>query len=241
MTAELLVIVPTRGRPHNVARLEEARRATASVAGADFLYAADDDDPELPAYKALGVDRLVIGPRRRLGPTLNDQARRHADLYPFLGFMGDDHLPVTPHWDNMVVGGLIDGNGYGGAANAVRPRIVYGNDLIQGQALPTAAFMHGRTVRALGFMSPPALVHLYIDNFWLELGRALDALVYLPHVVIQHMHPAGGTAAWDAGYADANAPARDETDRNAWNAFRRDDGPLGFAAAVERVERAYAR
>lgn len=237
MTAELLVIVPTRGRPHNVARLENARRATASVEGADFLYAVDDDDPILPEYKSLGVDRMVIGPRRRLGPTLNDQARRHADLYPFLGFMGDDHVPVTPGWDALV----RDELGLGLAWDPKTPRVVYGNDLIQGQALPTAAFMHARTIRALGWMSPPDLVHLYIDNFWLELGRELDGLVYLPHVVIQHMHPAGGTAPWDAGYADANAEHRDRADHEAWNAFRADTGPRGFQAAIERVEREYAR
>lgn len=216
-----------------MARLEEARRATASYDGADFLYAVDDDDPELAGYKALGVDRLTIGPRRRLVPTLNEQARRHADLYPFLGFMGDDHLPVTPGWDRIIRDELDPRDSDGRPTN--RPRVVYGNDLIQGANLPTAVFLHSRIVLALNFMAPPGLVHLYADNFWLELGRDLDGLVYLPHVVIQHLHPVGGTAAWDEGYADANAPARDETDRNAWNAFRRDDGPLGYAAAVERV------
>lgn len=231
MTADLLVIVPTRGRPHNVARLEEARRATASLDGADFVYAVDDDDPELDGYRALGLDRLTIGKRARLGPTLNSVARRYMDLYPYLGFMGDDHLPLTPGWDKAVLEAL----------NAGGPRIVYGNDLIQGPALPTAAFMPSRIVKALRFMSPPPLIHLYVDNFWLELGRRINGLAYLPDVVIQHMHPVGGTAVWDAGYTEANAPERDQADHAAWNAFRADPGPLGFESAAARVEREFAQ
>ena len=38
-------------------------------------------------------------------------------------------------------------------------------------------------------MAPPILKHLYLDNFWLDLGNAIDSIHYFDNVVIEHMHP----------------------------------------------------
>ena len=46
MTGDMLVIVPSRGRPGNVARLLDAVHATAKMA-THVNVAVDDDDPEL--------------------------------------------------------------------------------------------------------------------------------------------------------------------------------------------------
>lgn len=227
MTAPLLVIVPTRGRPQNAARLAEAFEDTDSL-NADLVFVADRDDPELPAYH-MAAPRLLIhegGEGRGLVPALNWAAGLYADVYDHLGFMGDDHLPRTAGWDAHVLG----------AMDAAAPRVVYGNDLLQGEALPTASFMPSRMVRALGFMAPPVLRHLYVDNFWLTLGQHLGGLRYLPDVVIEHVHPAAGKAVMDERYAAVNAPEADMLDRQAWRQFRDGDG---FAAALRRVRTEY--
>ena len=227
MTAPMLVIVPTRGRPKNAARLAEAFEATDSL-NADLVFVADHDDPELPAYH-LACPRLLIyrgeAGKGLTGP-LNWAAGLYADIYDHLGFMGDDHLPRTRGWDAHVLGAL----------DAMEPRVVYGDDLLQGAALPTAAFMPSRLVRALGFMAPPTLRHLYVDDFWLELGRAVGGLRYLPDVVIEHVHPAAGKVAMDERYALVNSTEADALDRQAWRAFR-DNG--GMAAALRRVRDEY--
>jgi hypothetical protein len=221
----ILVVVPTRGRPDNVRRLETARLETHSRC-ADFLYALDDDDPERGRYLEIGLDRVAMGPRLRLVGTLNQVALKYADRYPWIGFMGDDHLPRTEHWDTAVQSAL-DREG---------PAVVYGDDRIQGANLPTAVFMPSRVVTALGFFAPPVLTHLYADNFWLALGQALGGLVHLPDVVIEHLHPVGGTAPWDDRYAEVNAPSVDTADRAAWEAFVSDGR---FARAVDRVKEEY--
>lgn len=227
MTAPLLVIVPTRGRPQNAARLAKAFEETESL-NADLVFVADHDDPELPAYHA-AAPRLLIhrgeSGRGMTGP-LNWASSLYADIYDYLGFMGDDHVPRTAGWDAHVLGAL----------DSLEPRVVYGNDLLQGGALPTAAFLPSRMVRALGYMAPPVLRHLYVDNFWLELGQALGGLRYLPGVVIEHVHPAAGKTAMDAGYAAVNAPEVDAADHAAWLEFRRGDG---FTSALNRVRKEY--
>lgn len=218
----LMVLVPTRGRPENVARLEEGRKNTGAEES-DFLYAVDPDDPELEGYLALDCPSVyVLHARMRLGPTLNWLATvGPARGYPFIGFMGDDHLPRTARWDRRVIETL----------DVPVPRIAYGDDLLQGENLPTAVFLQSKIVRALGFMSPPEMVHLYLDNFWKTLGEQVHGLRYLPDVVIEHLHPAAGKAQMDAGYREANAVSQDSRDRQAWLNFE----AHGMVGAVESV------
>jgi hypothetical protein len=227
----LLVIVPTRGRPQNAARLQRAFDDTDSL-NATLLFVVDHDDPELPAYwTAAGDGRIrhltVHDGETGTGMTaaLNRAAAQFTDIYDHLGFMGDDHLPRTAGWDAHVLGAL----------DASEPRVVYGNDLLQGARLPTAAFMPSRLVRALGYMAPPVLRHLYVDNFWLELGQNLGTLRYLPDVVIEHLHPAAGKAAMDERYEAVNAAEVDTTDRLAWLHFRR----TGLPETLRRVRAEY--
>ncbi|MFH8805289.1 glycosyltransferase family 2 protein [Streptomyces sp. NPDC017936] len=234
MTQLLAVLVPTRGRPQNAIRLQQAFDDTDSL-NAVPVFVVDSDDPELPVYWEAAGDRAIRHITVHEGATgtgmtaaLNHAARHFAGEYEALGFMGDDHLPRTAGWDAHVLGALGTGE----------PRIVYGDDLLQGERLPTAAFMPSRMVRALGYMAPPVLRHLYVDNFWLALGLHLDGLRYLPHVVIEHLHPAAGKASMDARYAAVNATEADMLDRQAWRRFRDGDG---FASALRRVRAEYGR
>lgn len=231
----MLVIVPTRGRPENMHRLEQARRATCTTGRVEFLYAVDDDDPMAMEYARTAVawedgpdSKVFIAPRERMVGTLNTCARlalKDSDRWAYLGFMGDDHLPRTTGWDAAVLEAL----------DSPAPRIVYGNDLLQGPNLPTAVFLQSHLVRALGFMAPPVLQHLYADNFWLELGRATGGLVYLDGTVIEHVHPIAGKTAWDAGYQEVNSRDVDTRDRTAWLDWSAREFPLAMA----RVRQAY--
>jgi len=210
------VIVPSRGRPRNVVELVEAWAETRS-GEADLLICIDDDDPLNGQY--LTADQLpkwakiISGPRRRLGGTLNFAAPAIAERYEMVGFMGDDHRPRTPGWDRMI--------SEVGASTYLA--VAYGDDLFQHAALPTAVFMDSRIVRRLGWMVLPGQTHLFMDNLWKTLGEQLGALRYLPDVVIEHVHPAAGKGEWDAGYAEVNAGPVWEADEalyKEWVAYR---------------------
>lgn len=232
MTA-LAVVVPTRGRPENAARLAAAFEAT-TASGAVVVFVADGDDPELDGYRALldagDIPRLMISEHvggKGLCVPLNYAARRYADLVNYVGFMGDDHLPRTHGWDTEMISEL----------DSLGPRIAYGNDLLQGANLPTAVFMQSRMIRAMGVMAPQVMHHLYLDNFWKELGERTGGLRYRDDVIIEHLHPVAGKAEWDERYRVVNAPEMDTGDRDAWIAYR--DG-VGFEAALHCVRVEYA-
>lgn len=231
--SELVVVVPTRGRPQNAARLAEAFEETV-LGRTTLLFVADQDDPELPEYRGLLgaglIPRLLVyadmGGGRGLNYPLNFAARRCASVYEYVGFMGDDHLPRTHGWDTEMIREL----------DSLSPRIVYGNDLLQGANLPTAVFMQSRMIRTLGCMAPQVMRHLYLDNFWKELGERTGGLVYRDDVIIEHLHPVAGKAEWDERYRVVNDPEADRHDRDAWTAYR--DG-TGFEAALRSVREEY--
>jgi hypothetical protein len=216
---DLCVIVPSRGRPDNVKRLVDSWKETGATA--DLLVAMDNDDEtwtveDGEAIMDAGYDFLTLtwGPRIRMGPTLNREARALAGQYRYLGFMGDDHLPRTPEWDKRICEGLESCWGAG---------IVYGNDLFQGINLPTAVFMDSRIVQTLGYMCPPEQTHLYLDNAWKSWGQQMGPkrLKYLPLVVIEHIHPhAEGKAEWDDRYEEVNSPEMYAHDLEAWNQYQ---------------------
>jgi hypothetical protein len=138
--------------------------------------------------------------------TLNAAAVEEAPNFKYLGFMGDDHRTRTEGWDAQVIEALE------------RQPIVYGNDLIWGEGLPTAVFMRSEIVEKLGYMAPPELVHLYLDNFWLTLGGRIG-IEYLPDVIIEHLHPSVGKAEWTPEYNEVNDGAMYAADEQAFNNY----------------------
>lgn len=224
--ADLVMMVPSRGRPAAVADLLKAWRET-SAGVADLLVVVDDDDPELPGYRQLSVDLRVheSAGTRGIVPVLNAAAVDLAQRYRKVGFMGDDHRPRTAAWDRDVAD-VLDDLGTG---------IVYGNDLLRGEALPTAVAMTSDIVRALGYMAPPSLQHLFVDNIWADWGRALDRLRYLPDVVIEHLHPAIGKGDWDDLYRELNADAAYTRDRAAYDDYHSSGWFAGDVAKLRKL------
>lgn len=206
MTAlgQLLVMVPSRGRPENIRRLVENWPTDV-----DLLVAVDDDDPKLSEYQDIpnGIRYLVTGPRLRLGPTLNAICGAPAILYKYVGFMGDDHLPRTPDWHVRVIEEL----------ERLQAGFVYGNDLLQGERLPTAVFMTSNIIQTLGKMVPKELVHMYLDDAWLAWGKGMNSITYLPDVVIEHIHPVANKTQRDIGYDEADSFMNQ--DRENWQKY----------------------
>lgn len=221
----MLVIVPTRGRPQAVGELATTFYDTVSYRGAHLVFGVDSDDPELAAYEDAMYEHLEladwveVNPRMGMVGTLNHLAMQQAPQHDVIGFLGDDHRFRTMDWDLRVKEALAN-----------QPGVVYGNDLLQGLNLPTAVFISSDIILKLGYMAPPSLSHLYVDNAWLEIGKATN-LTYLPDVVIEHMHPTAGKAEWDEGYKRVNDGGLYERDRVAFERFMADQWPTD----VQRV------
>jgi hypothetical protein len=221
----MLVICPSRGRPGNIAALLACW--TETTGAADLIVCVDDDDPSVAEYRhqfPASGEGVLVGPRRSLCGWINHVSVALCDVYDIIGMIGDDVRPRTYGWDAKVEQAM---RRYG---------IVYGNDLHQRHALPTHPFLDAELIRRLGWMAPPTIEHLYIDNYWKMLGERLGTLTYLPDVILEHMHPHTGKADMDDGYRRVNSRAAYHRDRAAYqdylvNDFEADIGRLAWTSS----------
>jgi hypothetical protein len=227
------VIVPSRGRPNSVPKLAETFANTTQDPNTKLWIAVDSNDPDIGRYQH-AVSKFdtklwtiqttvleVIG--GYMSAALNEAAWKAASdpTVEAIGFMGDDHRPRTPGWDTTYLTALRE----------MKVGIVYGDDGLQSEALPTQCAMSAGIVRALGWMCPPTLRHLWIDNFWLDLGKGAECLRYLPDVFIEHMHPYNDKAEMDAGYERVNSLEMIFSDRAAYERYATED----LARDVEKI------
>lgn len=234
-TPELMVIVPTRGRPRNIVEVLKAWRDTDAfdVAGMVVVYDADDEKyteygqvllawgNEWPVAGVLEKQRLLLVPKLNKTATLMAGLEERAAFA--LGFAGDDHVPLTPGWAQTFLATLKEmGTG-----------IVYGDDMFQGANLPSQWVMTSDIVRALGRMVPANVEHLYCDNSILDLSKAADCIQYLPDVKIEHRHPIVRKTEWDENYSRFNARAQYRRDGFLYEKWKAEQ----MAADVATVQR----
>jgi hypothetical protein len=186
-----LVIIPARGRPDKAEFAFHELKRFSKIS--DFMIGLDDDDAD--NYPEIDGVIREVNPRLKMNGTLNLLATKYADKYETITFMGDDHVVRTDGWDEKLYE-PIKNRGFG---------ISYGNDLFQGENLPTMVMMSTNIIRELGFMAPPKLIHLFMDNFWKVFGQVLGCLDYKGDVIIEHMHYMAGKSKVDAQYQEVNS------------------------------------
>ena len=214
LAGDLLLIVPSRGRPRSVRRLLDAVHETSKLA-THVHVCVDDDDPELDAYRQVmdeaggPGDVLETGPRKGLCAWTNEIAVRRAGEYPFLASFGDDHVPKTRYWDHFLTRAITDFGGTG---------FSYPFDGLR-EDIPEAVIMSSDIVQALGWMSLPGLAHFYHDDVWADLGRGAGCLRHCRAIAVDHVHPRARKAESDQTYKDASPKL--DADRVVYQEWRR--------------------
>jgi hypothetical protein len=188
----IAIIIPTRSRPSNIQRLHEQWfRITDTSISTDCIIVLDNDNeaeyPRLEGFRYIVVHNTVRG----VVNPLNQAAIQVCNEYEYLGFWGDDHFPQTTNWNSQFYNSLKSKGKYA---------MVYGDDGIQGQNLPTHIVMDSLIVRRLGYMGHPEFRHLYLDDFWKYIGNYFGTLIYMSEVKIEHKHYCVGKAPMDELY-----------------------------------------
>jgi hypothetical protein len=215
----MLVMVPSRERPANVARFAAAAQAT--ITGrTDVMFVFDDGDPELrPALRRTGRWDHEVRPRTVPGAVakLNACAMDHLD-YGVLMFADDDCIPRTRGWDQAITA-AIEAQGGTGMAYPERG----------GRTdVPELVAISSDIVAALGWFAPPAITHYWCDGAWADLGSGAGCLRYVPEAVLEHMHHTFGKGERDHIYALGEQFFH--ADRAALEAWRRDGLQEALAA-----------
>lgn len=182
-----MLIIPSRSRPHNLRRLIDAYLNTGALTPA--WVRLDEDDEFLPQYAELQIPKnweIVVGKRVSLSEVYNEAYREIPETYCW-GFIADDVVPLTPHWDRELIK----------AAGS------------SGMAVPSGGhddtgtphfFLGGELVRSVGWLSLPGLDRLYIDTVWADIASSLGALKRVPEVILEHRHFSNRKALMDQTY-----------------------------------------
>jgi hypothetical protein len=216
----ILVIVPTRNR--NTQHKEFAETFLKNSVASDLVFVLDQDNEK--TYDRLPGVMYKIHNTQSTGlcEPLNHTAVAYADQYRYIGFMGDDSRPRTFRWDQLMLDEMKK-----------KPlSVAYGNDLLQGEKLPTAILMSSVIIQKLGYMAPPTLRHQWSDLFWLDLGQKLGTLTYFPNIIIEHLHHSVGKSSTDQTYIDATNRLIRRHDRDAYKKYYQEQ----FAKDIEKLK-----
>jgi len=186
------LLCPTRNRPDNVRRLMRTARTTAADPfSLEFVFYCDDDAPLPDDIKDQVGVVTITGPRIVLSAMWNACAGQSSG--DILMQAADDIVFSTPGWDSAVRAEF----------EKVPDRIllVHGHDPIQGGGLGTHSFLHRRWVETVGYFNPPYFSCDWMDTWINDLADRVGRRVYLPDVLIDHLHPSRGYG-WDATYQD---------------------------------------
>lgn len=208
---DLVVIVPSRGRPEAARELTDAFDLTCTT-DTRLIFAIDKRDVAgIYGYPHSSRASTQWQESTSMVEALNLAVRDLLrESQPFaIGFMGDDHRPRSRGWDEAYLTEL----------HRLGTGMVFGDDLLQGGKLPTQIAMTSDIPQALGYMAPPCLTHLYVDNYWRDLGQRAHCMTYLKDVTVEHVHPVSGKVEWTPGHRRVNTNEMYQADSNAYNAF----------------------
>lgn len=193
------LLLPTRGRPSELARMVSSVRATAKTNVQIVLYVDDDDGTD---YAAFRNDATI-----KVGPRIRQMTRCWNEIVPLATgdifcLANDDIIFRTQGWDLMVEAA------FSGCADKIL--LVHGDDLGgQRERFGPHPFISRRWVETVGYFLPPYFSSEYGDTWLAEVANAVGRRKFLPFVV-EHMHFCWGKAEQDQVTRDRLA--RGDTD-----------------------------
>lgn len=184
------VLLPSRGRPHNVQRLYNSLKST-TIGKWEMVVRLDTDDPSRDEYPNHPEIMYVLGVRITLSQYWNECAEKASG--DILMQCGDDIIFRTPGWDIPVKNEF--------EKYPDRIVLVFGDDgdPNKGKNFGTHPFVHRNWVNTLGYFVPPYFSSDFTDTWLNDLADRIGRKVQVP-ILTEHMHPAFKKAELDQTY-----------------------------------------
>lgn len=177
-------LLPTKGRPENLKRFMRAAREMGTSTPGIVLVNADDktDYREAMALAPDGWLLYVVPAAKTYGDALRWVWDAVKDL-PWVGLVSDDLVPCTPNWDKHLLQSLTGWNFVSSNDGWQAPRRMHG-----------AVAWSGELLRAVGWLFPEGLTHVFHDDMWETIGRETGCWQVRMEVMVKHLHESlGGT------------------------------------------------
>ena len=222
-----LWLLPSRKRPAGVARFMKALAATNSTTPGVVIT---------QRTQARDYMHLEFHPRWQLlatgGDTQGEKYRELWDRYcdlDWVGLVSDALVPVTDQWDTKLIEAL---NGWN-FASCNDDWAIHGDENHKYVRVAGALVYSGPLLRAIGYIYPPGMNCLCLDDVIEALDMMEPFRVTLHDVLIKHPHYQNDpNVEFDDTYR--NGYERNAgTDEHLWRQWR--DYKYGMPAAAERI------
>lgn len=200
MGVDISILLPTRKRPNFLLRLfDSLKETTARPENLEVVLYADEDDEETLSveYGGLNIVRLVRPPGATMGAI--NTACYEASTGRYVLLANDDLVFRTRGWDEAFMDAF--------ARHPDGIALVYANDLFQEGRVPNFPALSRTACEVMGGICPTEYIRVSIDIHIFDIFKKLarmghSRIVYLPEVVIEHMHYEAGKAPLDMTYAN---------------------------------------
>ena len=200
---DISLLCPTRNRPDGLETMWMSAIEMADNPESIELVLYIDDDDKNSISKSNDL-------RERFGDQINATVgKRGEEIYSNLHniccsksradiFFGcaDDLIFRTTGWDSRArhhFEKIADKIAY-----------IFPDDGHWGEELGTHGFFHRKWYEALGYLSPPVFTVDYSDNYVADISRAVGRYIYMPEVLVEHMHWTFGKSAFDKTAQEAH-------------------------------------
>lgn len=181
-----MIIVPSRRRIERLKRFFQSAKETNTTSPITVLVDSRDYLDNCDAYLNLEMDYMVGYPWRTVvtsQESMGDKVREAWGIYKDLNWiclLNDDHVFRTKEWDKRLISQL-DGTNFLSCSDGWKTD--------GKKTLPAGATMwSGDLIRAVGYIFPNRLNHMFIDNVWMDLGKATGSWLLDESVVVEHEH-----------------------------------------------------
>ena len=215
-------LLPTRNRPKAMEATIEAMRLTGEIPEVAVMVDGPMYQIDWPKHWHIHESYGHLEMQRSLNALYR--------LYPHektYGLLTDQSRPQTPGWASKLEAAAGDGliAMCNTTKNRVNPRT--------GLRRVTTTCTGGDLIRAIGWVWPPFVVHLYGDDAWEDIGYALNVIRYLPEVVILALLKRDREVEIDANHRRVwQGKSYMGTDASSFETWKRDE----FPGMIKRLE-----
>lgn len=176
------LLIPTRKRHERLAILLNNIKTSCEFPDkVETIFYVDEDDTEtIGELQTLGANYHI----NRADSIVLFSDMWNKILYKSSGdilFTGGDDIEFkTFGWDTQIRN-IFDNH-------SDKILLIGTEDGIQHGNLAVHPFVHKNWVNTLGYILPPYFKYWYADNWLTDVARTINRYMYLPNIVIQHVH-----------------------------------------------------
>lgn len=174
---EAVCLLPSYNRAERLKEFIQAYQETEATI--NVLILVDEKDSQLAQYEQIAYPetlKLVVTKSRKMGDKFREVWDRYVNMDAVM-ILNDDHRPKTKKWDQLTLAQVTGHNIIGTNDNFRAPQMLAG-----------AITLSGPIIRALGWLFPPGLNHLYSDDVWQTLCASAGCGQVIMDVVVEHDH-----------------------------------------------------